>query len=156
MATKYVVRLTEEERQELVAFVSKGQKNAYKIKHANILLSVDADGRNWTDEHTSSAYHCHTNTVANVRRRFVEHGLAAALERKKQLEPSRKRKLDGEGEAQLIALACSHPPAGRSSWTLELLANELVALKVVDSICPQTVRRTLKKTNSNHTCVRVG
>ena len=84
MAAKYVVRLTEGERQELAAFVRKGQKSAYKIKHANILLSVDADGRGWSDKQTALAYQCHMNTVANVRKRFVELGIEAALERKKQ------------------------------------------------------------------------
>jgi len=87
-----------------------------------------------------------------VRRRFVLEGLEAALERKKQARPSRARKLDGEGEARLIALACSTPPAGRDRWTLQLLADELVRLEVVDTICPQTVRRTLKKTP----CSRIG
>ncbi len=78
MPAKYVVRLTEEERRELAALIRKGKKAAYKIKHANILLSVDADGCNWTDEQAASAYHCHMKTVANVRKRYVEHGLAAA------------------------------------------------------------------------------
>jgi len=89
--------------------------------------------------------------VEDVRRRCVLHGLEAALGRKKQSRPSRERKLDGEGEARLIAVACSEPPEGRDRWTLELLANELVRLRVVGSICTQTVRRTLKKTNCSLT-----
>lgn len=94
--------------------------------------------------------------MANVRKRFVEQGLEAAIERKKQEKPSRQRVLDGEGEAKLLSIACSQPPKGRARWTLQLLADELVALKCVDSISDQTVRRTLKKTNSNHTSVPVG
>ena len=151
MSKKYIVRLSEEERRRLRALISKGKAAAYKIKHANILLKADADGPRWLDERIAKAFACHVNSVENVRRRCVLEGLEAALERKKQARPSRQRKLDGEGEARLIALACSEPPEGRDRWTLELLANELVRLKVVDSISSQTVRRTLKKTNSGLT-----
>ncbi len=147
MTKKYVVRLSEEERQRLRALISKGKAAAYKIKHANILLKADADGPRWEDERIAKAFGCHVNTVQNVRCRCVLEGLEAALERKKQARPPREYKLDGEGEARLIAVACSEPPQGRDRWTLELLANELVRLKVVDSICLQTVRRALKKTN---------
>jgi len=151
MAKKYIVRLSEEERQQLRALISKGKAAAYKIRHASILLKADADGPGWEDGRIAKAFACHLNTVENVRRRCVLEGLEAALERKKQARPRREKKLDGEGEARLIALACSEPPKGRDRWTLELLANELVRLKVVDSICGQTVRRTLKKTNSSLT-----
>ena len=151
MGKKYVVRLSEEERQSLRALVSKGKAAAYKIRHANILLKADADGPGWTDQQVAEAFGCHVGTVANVRSRCVLQGLEAALGRKKQARLSRERKLDGEGEARLIALACSEPPQGRDRWTLELLADELVRLEVVDSISPQTVRRTLKKTNSSPT-----
>lgn len=151
MTRKYVVRLSEEERQRLRALISKGRAAAYKIKHANILLKADANGPCWEGERIAKAFACHVNTVDNVRRRCVLEGLEAALERRKQARPSRERKLDGDGEARLIALACSEPPEGRDRWTLELLAHQLVRLKVVDSICGQTVRRTLKKTNSSRT-----
>ena len=144
---KYVVRLTVEERNELENLVKRGATQAYRIKHAHILLAVDADGPGWTDERTAAAYRCNLNTVTNVRQRFVERGLEAALDRKKQEEPSRERILDGEKEARLIAVACSTPPEGQAKWTLELLADKLVALEIVDSISGQTVRRTLKKTN---------
>jgi transposase len=147
MNKKYIVRLTREERSELDNLVKKGKTLAYRIKHANILLAVDADGSGWTDEQTASAYRCNRNTVTNVRQRFVEQGFEAAMDRKKQDEPSRKRILDGEKEARLIAVACSKPPEGRARWTLQLLADQLVALEVVDSISDQTVRRTLKKTS---------
>jgi transposase len=156
MARKYVVRLEFEERKALELLVKKGKTQAYRIKHANILLAVDADGPDCSDEEVAEAFGCHVNTVANVRQRFVEHGLEAALERKKQKSPSRERILDGEKEARLIALACSAPPDGRSRWTLQLLADKLVVLKVVESISDQTVRRTLKKTNSNLTCASAG
>ena len=134
----------------------KGKTQAYRIKHANILLAVDADGPRWTDEETAAAFKCNRNTVHNVRERFVMQGMEAALERKKQDNPSRKRILDGEKEARLIAIACSNPPAGRAKWTLKLLADELVALEVVDTVSEQTVRRTLKKTSSSLICESAG
>lgn len=147
MQKKYIVRLTDEERKELKTLVKTGTTQAYRIKHANILLAVDADGPGWTDEQTRVAYRCNRNTATNVRQRFVEQGLEAAMDRKKQEAPSREPLLDGEKEARLIAVACSTPPEGRARWTLQLLADRLVALKVVGSISGQTVYRTLKKTN---------
>jgi len=144
---KYIVRLTADEREGLQQMVSKGRGAAYKIKHANILLLADADGPGWSDERIAEALSCHPATVANVRGRLVERGLEGALARKKQQYPSRARLLDGEGEAQLIALACSEPPGGRARWTLQLLADKLVELQVVESISHETVRSTLKKTN---------
>jgi transposase len=94
---------------------------------------------------------CHQNTVGYVRQRFVEQGIEAALERKKRAQPPREPKIDGEKEAQLIAIACSKPPAGRAKWTLKMLADKLVELEIVDSISDQTVRRALKKTSLNLT-----
>ena len=143
---KYIVRLTEEERRELCAMVKKGRVAAYRIKHANILLKADIDGPGWTDVRIADAFGCHSRTVENVRRRIVMQGLDAAIARKRQDHPSRERKLDGEGEARLVTIACSEAPDGRDSWTLQLIADELVRLKVVDSISDQTVRRALKKT----------
>ena len=153
---KYIIGLTQTEREWLQAMVKKGKAAAYSIKHANILLKADAGGAAWTDQRIAEAFGCHVRTVENVRRRCVLEGLEGALERKKQARPRRERKLDGEGEARLIALACSEPPEGRDRWTLQLLADQLVRLEVVDSICPQTVRRTLKKTNSNPTVSNAG
>ena len=147
MNKKYTVRLTAEERKELENLVKKGKTQAYRIKHANILLAVDADGPNWPSHQVAKAYKCHQNTVVNVRQRFVEQGFQAALERKKQQAPSRKRIIDGESEARLISIACSNPPEGSAKWTMQMLADELVALKVVDSVSGQTVWRTLKKMN---------
>jgi hypothetical protein len=156
MNKKYIVRLTCEERQELEALVSRGKTAAHKIRRANILLSADADGPAWTDKQIAEALSCNVHTAENVRRRCVLEGLQAALERRKQVRPSRQRKLDGEGEARLIALACSPPPEGRDRWTLQLLADELVQLEVVDSISPQTVQCTLKKTSSSRTANSAG
>lgn len=151
MNKKYIVRLTAEERKELKDLVNKGKTQAYRIKHANILLAVDADGPNWPDHQAAKAYKCHKNTVVNVRQRFVEQGFEDALERKKQQSASRKRIIDGESEARLISIACSTPPKGCAKWTMQMLADELIVLKVVDSISGQTVWRTLKKTNLNLT-----
>jgi len=156
MNKKYVVRLAATERRELEIIVKKGKTVAYKIKHANMLLAADAEGPGWPDGRIAQAFSCHPRTVENLRRRFVLEGLEAALERKKQLRPSRQRVLDGKGEARLIALACSRPPKGRDRWTLKLLAEKLVLLEVVDTISDQTVRRTLKKTNCDHICSNVG
>jgi transposase len=147
MNKKYIVRLTSQERKHLEEFVSRGKRAAYRIKHANILLKADADGPAWSDEAIAEAFSVHEHTVRNVRERFVEHGMDAALERKKQDAPSRKPILDGEKEAHLVAIACSQPPQGRARWTLQLLADEMVRLDIVESISYETVRRALKKTS---------
>src|SRR4029450_9323092 len=115
MNKTYMVRLTDDERQELVHLTKSGKAAAYKIKHAHILFHVDANGPNWSDAHVATALHCHGNTVRNVRQRFVEHGLAAALVRKKQAQPSRPYLLDGAKEARLIALRCGPPPKATPS-----------------------------------------
>lgn len=147
MNKRYIVRLTNAERESLSALVSKGKANARKIVHAQILLNVDADGPKWTDETASRAFRVHVNTVYAIRERFVLEGLESALVRKKQCRLSNEPKLDGAGEARLTALACSQAPEGRVRWTLHLLANKLVELKVVESISHETVRRALKKTS---------
>jgi transposase len=144
---KYIVRLAEEERKGLRAVVSKGRASARKIGHARVLLKVDAGGPNWTDEEAAEAFGIRANTVRDIRQRFVEEGLEAALERKRRSEPPTPRKLDGAGEARLIALACGEPPEGRARWTLRLLAGKMVELAIVDGISHETVRRTLKKTS---------
>lgn len=156
MNKKYIVRLTADERKQLEQLIGKGKTAAYRIQHAHILLSVDAEGLNWSDEHISAACHCNTNTVRNVRQRFVELGFESALNRKKQTSPSRKPLLDGAGEARLIALGCTKPPEGYGHWTLELLSDKLVELKIVPAISGQTVQRVLKKTNSSPICAPVG
>ena len=147
MNKRYIVRLTPSEREDLEGLVSKGKANARKIAHAQILLKVDEDGPRWTDERAAEAFCVHTTTVRVIRERFVNEGLASALNRKPQIRPSRERTLDGAGEARLIAVACGEPPEGRARWTLQLLANRLVELKIVDTISYETVRQTLKKTS---------
>ena len=144
---KYIVKLSDEERKALKEVVKKGKSPAYKIKHAYILLQADSQIQNKTDENIAKNLECHLNTVKEVRRRYVEQGLESALERKAQEEPSRSKKLDGRQEAQLITLSCSKPPKGRERWTLQLLADEMVTLAVVDDISAETVRTTLKKTS---------
>ena len=148
MNKKYVVRLTDDERSSLHRMVSVGKAAARKILHARVLLQVDQGlaGPAWPDTKVSEALTVHPNTIAGIRQRFVEQGLEAALNRKKQERPSRQPKLDGKAEAHLIAMRCGEPPQGRSRWTLRLLADRLVALQVVDTVSHETVRRTLKKT----------
>lgn len=156
MNKKYIVRLTENERQELTELVNLGRAAAYKIKHANILLKADADGPGWTDTAIADAFVCCRQTVENIRRRFVEQSLEAALERKKRALPPREKILDGKAEAHLIALACSDAPEGRTRWTLELLAGKLVELNVVEAVSYRTVQRTLKKTGCDLTAAKAG
>ncbi len=143
---KYVVTLTSEERQELLELVKKGKAAAYKIKHANILLASDENGENLSAAAVAKAYHCHTKTVYNLRQRFVEQGFSAAIERKKYATPG-LRKMDGRAEAHVIAMACGKPPAGRKRWTFRLLADQAVALGVVESCSKSSIHRALKKTN---------
>ena len=145
MSKKYVVRLTAEERVQLEDVVSKGTTAARKIVHAQILLKVDRDGPNWTDEQAAEAFGVHTVTVCSIRERFVNEGLESALVRKKAVRPPTERKLDGDKEAHLLAIACGSPPEGRVRWTLRLLAGRMVQLQVVDGISHETVRQTLKK-----------
>ena len=107
------------------------------------------EGPAWLDASIAEAVEIDVSTVERVRQRFVEEGLEAALDRKKQARPSRERKLDGAAEARLVAVACSEPPDGRDRWTMQLLADRLVELRVVDSVSDETVRRTLQKTRSS-------
>jgi len=141
---KYIVDLTDEEREELEALISSGVAPARKLTRARILLKADED---WTDKAISDALDVGTATVERVRKRFVERGGISAIERRK---PRRRyeRKLDGDAEARLVALACSAPPEGHKRWTLTLLAEKIVTLEAVDieSVSYETVRRVLKKT----------
>jgi transposase len=148
---KYKVTLTAEERQQLSELIAAGKAAAQKLTHARILLKADAadGGPAWPDARIAEAIEASVATVERVRQRFVEQGLEAALGRKKQDRPSRPRTLDGRAEARLIALACSAPPQGRKEWTMQLLADKLVELEVVDAVCDETVRRALKKMRSS-------
>ena len=150
MKKKYIVTLTEEERQMLREMISRGKTAARKLTHARILLKADQSqgGPSWNDATIAQGLDVGTATVERVRKRFVEEGLEAALDRR---QPRRQylRKLDGDGEAHLIALACSEAPEGRSRWTLRLLAERMVALEYVEKLSKDTVHRTLKKTSLN-------
>ena len=148
MKKKYIVTLTEPERQMLQAMLSRGKAAARKLVHARILLKADVSsgGPGWTDAQIAEGLEVGSATVERVRREFVEDGLEAALERRKPVRQY-ERVLDGDGEAHLVALACQKPPEGRSRWTLRLLADRMVELEYVEQVSYQTVRRTLKKTN---------
>jgi putative transposase len=141
---KYAVKLTDDERAGLVALASKGRTSARRLKRALILLSAD-DGE--SDEATAAKVRVSSHSVARLRQRLVEEGLESALTDRPR--PGKARLLNGRQEAYLIALTCSAPPEGRAQWTMKLLADRLVELKVVDSISDETVRRTLKKGTSN-------
>ena len=148
---KYRVTLTDEERRQLHDLIAAGKAAAQKLAHARILLKADdaTGGPAWPDDRIAEAVEVSRATVERVRQRFVEQGLEASLGRKRQDRPSRERKLDGRAEARLIALACSEPPEGRQEWTMQLLADKLVELRVVGTISDETVRRALKKTRSS-------
>ena len=147
---KYIVTLTDEERAELEELVNKGKHPAYKVNHARILLLADTnrEDRGWKDGDISQALKISVATIERVRQRLVEQGMTAALNRKQQ-QNRRQRLLDGEKEAHLIALTCSSPPDGQGRWTMKMLAERMVALGHVESISDETVRQTLKKTNSS-------
>lgn len=137
----YVVDLTDHERTHLLSLVRAGKAGARRLRRARTLLLAD-EGR--TDKEIRAALHTSVATVARTRQRFVEAGLEAALSERPR--PGGKRKLTGKDEAFLVALACSEPPGERTMWTMQLLADKLVELDVVDEISDETVRRVLKKT----------
>jgi len=143
--------LSEEERDGLEKLISTGRTSSKRQIQARILLKSDtsAAGPGWSDEQISEALETSVSTVARVRKRSVEQGLAAVLDRAVVRRPSRRR-LDGEQEARLLAVACGPPPEGCARWTLRLLADKMVELEVVESISHETVRRALKKTRSSH------
>ena len=146
---RYVIELSLSERRDLQGLVTKGKASARKIQHAQILLKADESekGPAWKDQDIADAFEVSVRTIERIRKRCVEHGLEDALVHRKNPNGIQRRKLDGRGEAHLCKLACSKPPKGRESWTLQLLGDRLVELKVVDSISRETVRTTLKKTN---------
>ena len=146
MNKKYIVRLSDEERGVCQEVVKRLKGTSEKVKRAQILLKADVDGPGWSDAKIAEAFDCRVQTVETLRKRLVVEGFEAALERKRRATPPTPRKLDGAGEAKLIALRLGKPPAGYGRWSLQLLADELVVLEVVESICPETVRKTLKKT----------
>jgi transposase len=147
MIAKYLVELTSAQRQHLENLTSSGTLAARQMKRAQILLKSDA-AINWSYAQIASAFDVSDVTIAKVRRTFVEQGLEVALQRKKP-ERDYAHVLDGEGEAHLIALACSQPPSGRMQWSLRLLRERFVKLGHADHISHETIRRVLKKTNSS-------
>jgi transposase len=148
---KYIVRLDDDERGRLQRLVRAGKAAAYKIRHANLLLMADADGPGWADERIAEGLGVSIGQIEHLRRRFVEQGIDACLERKKQERPSIEPKFDGEKEAKLIALACGKAPEGRERWSLRLLADRAVELRIVESTSHETVRQVLQKTRSSRT-----
>lgn len=146
MQKKYIVRLTDEERQQLQAVIKKLDGSGQKVRRAQILLKADIEGSNWTDERIAEAFGCRTKTVENVRQRLVERGFEETLNGARRSTPPVEKLLDGKQEAQVIALRLGTPPKGYANWSLRLLSRKVVELGIVDSISHETVRRTLKKT----------
>ena len=146
---RYVVSLTDEERQELKSLVQKGGKG-YRVKHAQILLKLDQRPENkaWTYDRIKDAYGASRSTIAGVAKRFVMEGMETALGRKEQ--KNRYRKVTGDVEARICTIACSEPPQGASRWTMQAIADELIRLEVVDYITDSTICEVMKKTKSNH------
>lgn len=145
MNKKYIVRLSDEERASCQDIIKHLKGSSQKFRRAQILLKADADGPAWTDLKIAEAFNCRVQTIEALRKRLVTEGFELALEGRKRQEPPTPPKLDGEAEAKLIAMRLGKPPAGYGHWTLQLLADELVALEVVDSISHETVRKVLKK-----------
>lgn len=145
MQKKYVVRLSNEEREQLAAIVRKFKGSSQKVRRAQILLKSDADGPAWSDQAIADAFGCRRQTVENIRRNLCERGFESTLNGIKRNTPPVAKLLDGEQEAKLIALRLGTPPAGYANWSLRLLARKVVELSLVESISHETVRRTLKK-----------
>jgi hypothetical protein len=149
MLKKYVVRLTDTEQEVLNSLVKKKRVAAQKVLRARVLLKANADGPNWTDAAIADAFDCRTKTVENIRERLVTEGFEITLNGKPKSRV-RGKLLDGEQEAKIIALRLGSPPKGFANWTLRLLAEQAVALEIVDSVSHETVRDTLKKTTSRN------
>lgn len=145
MQKKYIVRLTDAERESLNALVKKRRVSGQKVRRAHILLKADVDGPNWIDAKIAEAFACRVKTVENVRERLVTEGFEITLNGKPKRRV-RGKILDGEQEAKIIALRLGPPPKGFANWTLRLVAEQAVALEIVESVSHETVRRTLKKT----------
>ena len=145
MQKKYVVRLTDQERDELRTVIKKLKGSSQKVRRAQILLKADADGPHWTDQQIADAFSCRRQTVEQLRQRLVERGFQAALNGKQRAQPPVEKLLDGKQEAEIIALRLGAPPPGYAHWSLRLLARKVVELEMVDSVSHETIRRTLKK-----------
>jgi Homeodomain-like domain len=145
MQKKYIVRLSDEERETLRGVIKKLKGSSQKVRRAQILLKADADGPHWTDRRIAEAFSCRTKTVENVRQCLGTEGFETALNGRKRETPPRAKRLDGKQEAKVIALRLGPPPKGFANWTLRLLAEKVVELSIVESVCHETVRQTLKK-----------
>lgn len=143
---KYVVRLTQAERETLRQIVGKFKGSSQRVRRAQVLLRSDADGPDWTDARIAEALGCRSQTVENIRERFVTQGFELTLNGPPLLKPPREKLLGGEQEAKVIAMRLGSPPPGFANWSLRLLAEQVVALEIAESISYETVRRTLKKT----------
>lgn len=146
MQKKYVVRLTDDERDQLRDVVRKLKGTSQKVKRAQILLKADVNGPSWTDRKIAEAFDCRVQTVEDIRQRLVERGFDETLNGVQRVKPPRPKLLDGKQEARLIALRLGPPPKGYANWTLRLLARQVVELAIAESVSHETVRRTLKKT----------
>lgn len=142
-AKKFIVDLSDQERQVCLEVVKKLKGTSQKVKRANMLLKAD---QGWTDAKIAEALDCRTKTVENIRKRFVEDGFEQTLDRKPRKTPPVGKLLDGEQEARIIALRLGDPPQGFAKWTLRLLARKVVEREIVPAVSHQTIRRTLKKT----------
>lgn len=146
MNKKYIVRLEDSERDTCKEVISKLKGTSQRVRRAQILLKINADGPAWSDQRVAEAFSCRVQTAENLRKRLVTEGFQVVLDRKKRDVAPTETILNGEQEAKLIAMRLGKPPAGYGQWTLQLLANQMTALEIVDSISRETVRRTLKKT----------
>src|SRR6478609_1904362 len=142
MNKKYIIRLTDQERDELGAVIKRFKGTSQKVRRAQILAKADADGPNWTDQRIAEAFGCRTKTVENVRQRLVERGFREALDGRQRPSPPVEKLLSGEQEARIIATRLGSPPPGYAHWTLRLLARKVVELGIVESVSRETVRRT--------------
>jgi len=147
MAPRYRVTLTKEEREELESISTKGKRAARTVLYARALILLDAGkyGQKWVVAKVAEALGTTPRSLEHLKKRFVEEGLPAAIERKKRVTPPREIQFGGEFEAKLLAMACSEAPKGRERWTMRLLAEKMVELKIVPSVSPMTVCNTLKK-----------
>lgn len=146
MGKKYIVRLSKQERGELLDVVRRLRGSSEKVRRANILLKADVRGPKWTDAKIAEAFSCRVQTVENLRKRLVIEGFRIALHGAPRETPPRQKCLDGKLEAKVIALRLGKPPKGYANWSLRLLAEHVVELGLVDSISHETIRQTLKKT----------
>lgn len=146
MNKKYIVRLSDSERDQLRLVIKKLSGSSQKVRRAQILLKTDADGPCWTDAQIAEAFGCRTKTVENIRQRLVEFGFEQTLNGKTRAEPARPKCLTGDEEARIIAMRLGEPPEGYNNWSLRLLARKVVELEIAPKVSHETIRQTLKKT----------